>query len=158
MKKCEWYLNVTKTPCRSNVQKCFIFEKFAEDKVLVNCCVKVIKGKNASSTMQIQDIPTKAKKLTISQDGKVVARGRIYFLENDLGHNAPVGYIEDVYVEEGYRKNGYGKQIVEALIEEAKKAGCYKIIGCSRYSREKVHSFYEKMGFKDYGKEFRLDL
>ena len=125
---------------------------------MVKCSAKVIKGEYAFTHMQVQNIPATAKKITIEQDGRVIARGRIYFIENDLGHNAPAAYIEDVYVEEEYRKHGYGKQIVEALIDEARKAGCYKIIGCSRYGREKVHEFYKRFGFKDHGKEFRLDL
>ena len=44
------------------------------------------------------------------------------------------------------------------LIEEAKNQGCYKLICTSRNSKPRVHSLYEKIGFKDWGKEFRIDF
>ena len=108
--------------------------------------------------MNVQTISSTAKKVSIIDDGVEVARGRIYLIENDLGHGSPYAYLEDVYVVDEARGRGYGTQIVCALLEEAKKAGCYKVIGCSRYGREKVHEFYSKLGFKEWGKEFRLDL
>ncbi len=107
--------------------------------------------------MPTEPITTSGKKVTIEENGKVIARGRIYFIHNDL-HKEPVGYIEDVYVDEEYRGRGHGVNIVQQLIEIGKEAGCYKIISTSRYSRDKVHEFYQKLGFQDYGKEFRMNL
>ena len=108
--------------------------------------------------MKVKEINSKARKITIEKEGKEVARVFIFLINNDLGHHAPYALLEDVYVEEEYRGEGYGKDIVQAAIEEAKRLGCYKIVGFSRYSREKVHSFYLKMGFEDWGKEFRMNL
>lgn len=108
--------------------------------------------------MEIKQIQGKGVRLSIKEEGKEIARARVYFLDNDLGHNQPWGFLEDVYVEEEFRGKGYGMQIVKAAIEEARKAGCYKLIGTSRYSRDKVHEFYLKLGFTDRGKEFRMDF
>ena len=108
--------------------------------------------------MEIKDLLPKAKKVSIKKEGLEVARGRIYFIENDLGHNQPYAFLEDIHVEEEHRSQGLGKEIVKALIEEAKKENCYKVVGNSRFNREKVHQFYSKLGFKEHGKCFRLDL
>ena len=107
--------------------------------------------------MQIKEIPARAKIITVEEDSQVVARGRLYLIENNL-HTKPCGFIEDVYVKESHRGKGLGKKIILEIIDQAKKENCYKIIGCSRYQREKVHEFYKKLGFIDHGKEFRLNL
>ena len=102
-------------------------------------------------------IPTEGKKIVLKIRGKEIARARIYFITNDL-HDQPFALLEDVFVQEEFRGKGYGAQIVLAAIAEAKKGHCYKMVGTSRYAREEVHQFYTKLGFQDYGKEFRMDL
>ena len=96
-------------------------------------------------------------RFSLHHNGQEIARAFLYLIKNDL-HDQPYGLLEDVFVQEEWRSKGYGKQMVQAVIEEAKKRGCYKLIGTSRYQREKVHQFYLDVGFQDYGKEFRLNL
>ncbi|MBI2668212.1 GNAT family N-acetyltransferase [Candidatus Woesearchaeota archaeon] len=107
--------------------------------------------------IQVEPITGLGKRITFFENGQQIARAFVYFLHNDL-HDTPFALLEDVFVEEQFRSHGYGEKIVRAAIDEAKKAGCYKIICTSRYQRENVHHFYEKLGFTDYGKEFRVDL
>jgi len=104
-----------------------------------------------------KEIEGKGIKIFLELDGKEIARGYLYLIKNDL-HQEPYGFMEDVFVEEKFRGKGYGAKIVKALIEEAKKRGCYKLLGTSRHGREKVHQFYKSLGFYDRGKEFRIDL
>jgi len=66
--------------------------------------------------------------------------------------------LEDVFVDENLRGRGLGMQIINAIIKEAKRNKCYKIVATSRHSRPKVHRLYEKLGFKNHGIEFRMDL
>ena len=73
-------------------------------------------------------------------------------------HDKHYGLVEDLFVEESHRGSGLGRQLVQLVIEEAKKLGCYKLIGTSRNARTEVHGFYQKLGFKEYGKEFRMDF
>ncbi|MBI4426884.1 MAG: GNAT family N-acetyltransferase [Candidatus Magasanikbacteria bacterium] len=103
------------------------------------------------------EIKSKAIKFTIEKDGKVAGRAYLYLIYNNL-HKESYGFLEDVFVEDVYRGQGIGGELVGAVIEEAKKLGCYKLIGTSRHSRSEVHEFYKKLGFEDYGVEFRMDL
>jgi GNAT superfamily N-acetyltransferase len=96
-------------------------------------------------------------KFFIEQDGQEVARAFLYFLKNGL-HEEPFGFMEDVFVDEKFRSKGLGTELVEELIKVAKENNCYKLIGTSRYARPKVHAWYERLGFKDQGKEFRMDF
>src|SRR3989344_1236325 len=70
----------------------------------------------------------------------------------------PFGFMEDVFVEENFRKHGIGSMLIKAIIEEAKALGCYKLICTSRYEKPDVHGFYKKFGFKEHGFEFRMDF
>ena len=98
-----------------------------------------------------------AIRLSASERGKEIARAYIYVLTNSL-HKEPFGFLEDVFVEETHRGGGIGTEIVNRAIEEAKKAGCYKLIGTSRDSRPAVHRLYERIGLKKWGVEFRMDF
>ncbi len=108
------------------------------------------------------DISSKNKKtdslrLSLRQEGKEIGRVWLYFIRNDL-HAQPYAYIEDLYVEEPFRGKSFGTKLMQAALEEARKRKCYKVIATSRFEREKVHEFYKKLGFKEYGKEFRMEL
>lgn len=109
--------------------------------------------------MEIEQKQIKAGgiKFFIQKDGREVARAYLYILKNDL-HAQPFGFLEDVYVDESERGQGLGKQIVKTVMEAARREGCYKLVATSRYEREKVHKMYENLGFKDYGKEFRINF
>lgn len=88
---------------------------------------------------------------------KEVARAYLYVMRNDL-HEEPFGLLEDVYVEETERGSGIGSALVEEAVAAATELGCYKLLATSRASRPKVHALYEKLGFANYGLEFRMDL
>ena len=96
-------------------------------------------------------------KITINTDGQEIARGYLYVLHNDL-REQPFGFIEDVFVDENSRGQGIGAKLIQEIIEEAKRQGCYKIIATSRHTNEIAHKFYEKLGFKNHGIEFRINL
>lgn len=100
---------------------------------------------------------TPVVKYQVVKGKKVVGRVSLYVVKNNL-HKRPYGYIEDLYVEEALRGQGYGKALLLTLIAEAKKKKLYKLVGTSRTFRTQIHSFYEKFGFKKYGFEFRMDL
>lgn len=97
----------------------------------------------------------RAVKITVEENGQVLGRAYLYLIKNDL-HPEPYGLLEDVFVEEAARGRGLGTALVRAVVEEAKAQGCYKLVGTSRYERESVHKMYLGLGFKDYGKEFKM--
>lgn len=109
--------------------------------------------------MQVKksEFQSAAIKITIEEDGKEVGRAFLYILKNDL-HPEPSGFMEDVFVEEEFRRQGIGRKLVQAVIAEARARGCYKLLATSRHERPEVHEFYKKFGFRDYGLEFRTDL
>ncbi len=98
-----------------------------------------------------------AIKITAEEDGNILGWAYLYIIFNEQG-KGPYGFFEDLFVKEENRGKGIGSKLVQEVIEEAKKLKCYKIVGTSRYDRPEVHAMYIKVGFKDYGKEFKMYL
>ncbi len=96
-------------------------------------------------------------KFFVEKDGKEVARAFLYVMKNDLKEK-PFGFLEDLFVDESLRGQGIGTKLLNNVIAEAKKLGCYKLVGTSRHERENVHRMYEKIGFKNFGLEFKMYL
>lgn len=67
------------------------------------------------------------------------------WIEPKLIHGCSnVGHIEDVVIHPSYQNKGFGKSIIQYLVQIGKVRNCYKIIlDCN--SSNKV--FYEKCGF-----------
>jgi len=110
-------------------------------------------------TMKIRQEGVRASglKFTCRQGGRVVGRAFLYILRNDL-HDRPFGFLEDVHVDPDCRGRGLATELVQHVIAEARKRGCYKLIAASRHERAKVHDLYRRLGFRDRGLEFRMDL
>ena len=107
------------------------------------------------TTKEVSDIS--GIRIAIEEDGKEVGRVRLYILKNDV-HEAPFGFLEYVIVDEAYKGKGIGTVLVKEVIKMAKEKGCYKIICASRFGKEDIHTWYEKLGFKKHGVEFRMDF
>ena len=110
-------------------------------------------------TMEITKHTAKSDgtRFSIQRNGREVARAYLFLMTNDL-HSTPFGLLEDVFVDNSLRGEGLGRTIVNAIIEEAKARGCYKLIATSRYSRTSVHELYQRIGFEEHGKEFRINF
>ncbi|RME77517.1 GNAT family N-acetyltransferase [Candidatus Woesearchaeota archaeon] len=81
----------------------------------------------------------------------------LYVLRNEL-HEEPFGFMEDVWVEERFRGQGVGSALVRKVIEGAQEHNCYKLVCASKFSEERVHALYERLGFFKNGFELRIDF
>jgi GNAT superfamily N-acetyltransferase len=109
--------------------------------------------------VEARDIAARSIRFSISKDGVEIAHAFLYLLKNDT-HEEPYGFFADINVDESHRKEGIGSELVAAVIARAKAEKCYKLIATSRDdgTRTMVHEWYKRLGFRDYGKEFRMDL
>lgn len=88
---------------------------------------------------------------------QVVGSGTVFYLKNPA-HPTQCAFLEGIVVNDRHRNKGVGTALSKYAIEIAKKKKCYKIIFTSGLDREKIHGFYEKLGFKKWGYEFRMDF
>lgn len=107
--------------------------------------------------VKIVEGSTKFFRLSRIENGKEIARCWIYLIRNDL-HEPPYALLEDVFVMKQYRRRGIWTSLYKEAMELAKNKGCYKMIATSRYRRLEVHAIYKKLGFEDWGKEFRFNF
>lgn len=107
--------------------------------------------------IQHQNIDSKGIRISIKNEEKEVANSYIYVLTNDL-HQEPFAFMENIFVDESARGQGIGTALIQEVIRTAKEHGCYKLICTSRHQNQRVHELYHKVGFREQGKEFRIDL
>ncbi len=89
-------------------------------------------------------------------DGEVVGTLVLLIMPN-LSHNAlPWALVENVVVDEKYRRQGIGRLLIEYAIVRAKTAGCYRIVLSSDIRRHEAHEFYRSLGFEASAHGFRL--
>lgn len=104
-----------------------------------------------------KQITTSGLRLSLNNDKQEIAHAFLYFINNDL-HSQPLAYLEDVFVNETFRGQGYGRKIVETAIQEAKKAHCYKLVATARFSNTTAENLYTSCGFQKHSHSFRLDF
>lgn len=82
--------------------------------------------------------------IVIQDNNKIIGTGTL-LIENKIIHNMGlVAHIEDIVIDNNYRKQGLGKKLIDELINISIQSKCYKIIlDCN----EKNVNFYQKSGF-----------
>lgn len=98
-----------------------------------------------------------AIRFSLSEDGKEIGHAYLYLIKNDL-HPEPYGLLEDIFIKEGYQGKGRGTKLLKQVIKRARKEGCYKLLATCRQVKTRLHSWYQKLGFKKFGLEFRMEF
>lgn len=108
---------------------------------------------------QEREVAARGVRLSVFHEETEIGRAYLYILSNDL-HTPPFGLLEDVFVHEKHRSRGVAGELLQAVIAHARAEKCYKLIATSRDdgSREPVHYWYQRLGFRSWGTEFRMDL
>lgn len=89
---------------------------------------------------------------------KVVGTFCLIILDN-LGHRgAKLAVVENVIVSHKLRGQGVGHQMMAYAMEMAKEENCYKIMLSSNKKRILAHKFYKKIGFKQHGISFAVEV
>lgn len=102
-----------------------------------------------------QSLPNNISIFIVKDWNKTIASGTILIEQKFIRDGGKVAHIEDIIVHPNYRNKGIGKILIEHLLNEAKKKGCYKaILDCE----QEVTGFYEKLGFVKSSLHMRKDL
>ena len=62
---------------------------------------------------------------------------------------SPVGYLEGVFVKEGYRRQGVARNLVRECQRFAKEQGCMEFASDCELSNEESLKFHLKLGFEE---------
>lgn len=69
-----------------------------------------------------------------------------------------IDFVQDIYIEEAYRQNGFADALISYAEEKAKKNGARVIrsgTGCENFKSVNLH---KKLGFYQYRYEFEKEL
>ena len=93
--------------------------------------------------------------LVLEVDGRIVGTLVLFIIPNLTHNGRPYATVENVVVEDSERGRGRGRQLMEYAIDEAKRAGCYKLALTSHQSRTAAHRFY---GFESTHVAYRINF
>ena len=88
-------------------------------------------------------------------EGQIVGTATLMLQQLFAHSGGLVGHIENVVTRKGFEGQGIGTRLMERVIEESKRQGCYKMI---LSSDEKNAGFYKRFGFKEKEITMRLDV
>lgn len=89
------------------------------------------------------------------QKEKIIGTITVLIEPKIIHEGSCVGHIEDLVVDKEYRKQNFGKLLINHAINLCKEKNCYKIIlDCN----ENYTKYYEKNGFKPQGICMRYDF
>lgn len=83
----------------------------------------------------------------VDEGGHMAGMATVQFVPTMRGC---VAHVDDVVVEEASRGKGYGRALMQHLIDRAREKSCYSMEFTSRPSREAANALYQKMGFEKY--------
>lgn len=88
---------------------------------------------------------------------RILATGMVFYIHVPV-RGRSFAFVEGLVVDEAARGRGLGTAMLSEFVNLSRKRDCYKIIFTSGFDREDAHALYEKLGFKKWGYEFRMDL
>lgn len=109
----------------------------------------------AKTHMEIRE-PQDVHTFVIKLDGRTIGTASLLRELKLFGDEKPyIAHIEDVAIHRDFRGFGYGRQLIEYMVEWARENLCYKVIlTCSNYNLK----FYKKCKFRHTSNTMRIDL
>jgi GNAT superfamily N-acetyltransferase len=81
------------------------------------------------------------------KDGEIVGTLQITFTPSISFQGGKRATVESVRVDEKYRGQGFGKELMKWAIKRAREENCFAIQLTTNAERKDAHRFYEDLGF-----------
>jgi len=85
--------------------------------------------------------------LVLEESGKIISTCYLNIIPNLTRNAAPYAIIENVVTDGEFRNQGFGRKLMAFALENAWKAGCYKVMLQTGSKKESTHKFYASCGF-----------
>lgn len=84
---------------------------------------------------------------------KIIGTGTLWIEQKFIHNGGKVAHIEDIIIKQSEKGKGYGKLLIEFLVEKSREKKSYKVVlDCS----QELTKFYEKCGFSL--KNFQMEI
>lgn len=94
--------------------------------------------------------------LVAAADSVIAGSIDLIIIPNLTHHGRPWAIVENVIVDQNYRRAGIGTALMERGLAEARDAGCYKVQLHSGKQRLGPHAFYRSLGFDAVAEGFKI--
>ena len=98
-----------------------------------------------------------ARAFVAAQGDRVVGLLTVH-LRHTINHEAPIGQITLLVVDEAIRSRGAGRALVEAAEAWAQSRGTRRITVTTALNRGGAHAFYERVGYSHTGRRYGKDF
>jgi GNAT superfamily N-acetyltransferase len=96
--------------------------------------------------------------IVAEKDGAIVGTLQITFTPSISFQGGKRATVESVRVDEKYRGQGIGKELMKWAIERARAENCFAVQLTTNAERRDAHRFYENLGFTGSHLGMKLDL
>lgn len=81
-----------------------------------------------------------------------------FSIRNVVRYPKSIAELDELFVDTAYRKHGVGRSLMEHVEMKAKELDCYRVYIESHYDHKAAHTFYESLGYTNYGYHFIKNL
>jgi N-acetylglutamate synthase-like GNAT family acetyltransferase len=108
----------------------------------------------------LDDVTSDARQrlFVIEHAGQIAGTATLIVVPNLTHDGRPYAIVENVVIDAPARGGHLGERLMAHLVEEARRAGCYKVALTSAKRRTDAHRFYTRIGFRAAHEGFRIDL
>lgn len=106
----------------------------------------------------IQSYPDYRVYVVTQDDGPPLGTYVLLVMDNIAHDCRPLAIVEQVVVTRDQKGKGLGKFMMHHAMDEARKAGCYKLQLSSHTRFKDAHAFYDRLGFTRHGYSFYVDV
>jgi ribosomal protein S18 acetylase RimI-like enzyme len=90
-------------------------------------------------------------------DGELAGAVSLW-IQPRLNWTTPQGWIPDLYVDPGHRRQGAARALLDACARTCRERGCHVLVLESGHHRAEAHRLYESYGFEHYARAYSLKL
>jgi GNAT superfamily N-acetyltransferase len=131
---------IVQAVCKENFDEVYLlFEQLWPNKVLNKVELKRVFDRGVES---------EADELFCAKINSKIIGFCAYAIVNNFWQEGYISYVYAMVVDERYRGQGIGTDLICEAINKSKECGFKRIELDSGFPREKAHKFYEKLGFE----------
>jgi GNAT superfamily N-acetyltransferase len=103
------------------------------------------------------DADAEVRTLVATIDGMVIGLATVH-IRYSINHEAPLGQLTLLVVDERVRAQGVGRALVGAAEAWARERACKRFVVTTALRRADAHAFYERLGFNHTGRRYGKDF